>query len=153
MEVIVHRPLVWLDVAALLLSLAYMWIAFGYERGTLAQPGPGLYPQLVGVLLVIASICSLVTEMRNPAPRGVVLPKGRDLGRVISVTAGAGAYVALLNYAGHLLSSILVVFIVLHTMGMTSWPMKIGVTIAIALGSYYLFDVVLMVSLPRGILQ
>jgi hypothetical protein len=29
--------------------------------------------------------------------------------------------------------------------------MKIGFTIAIALGSYYLFDVLLQVPLPRGI--
>ena len=148
-----RRALLGMDVAALLLGVLYLWVAFGYDRGTLDQPGPGFYPQFVGTLLVIASICSMVTHLLRPAQRKLVLPKGRDLGRVLSVMAGTVAYVILLNYAGHLLSSILVVFIVLHTMGMTSWPMKIGLTIAIALGSYYLFDVVLKVSLPRGILQ
>ncbi len=148
-----HRLILGTNIVALLLGLAYLWIAFGYERGTLNQPGPGFYPQFVGLLLVIASIGALCTEVSHPARREPVLPRGRDLGRVIAVTAGSVAYVALLNVAGHLLSSVLVVFIVLHTMGMKSWPMKIGVTIAIAVGSYYLFDVVLMVSLPRGFLQ
>ena len=115
------------------------------------QPGPGLYPLFVGTLLVIASIGSIVTDLVKPAQGEMEIPKGKTLGRGLMVLGGSAAYVLLLPYAGHLLSSIVLVFVVLHTMGLTSWPMKIGVTIAIALGSYYLFDILLMVPLPRGI--
>jgi putative tricarboxylic transport membrane protein len=146
-----QRVLLGVDIAALLLSVLYLIGAIGYPRGTMDQPGPGIYTLFVGSLLVIASIGSIVTDLLKP-PRGkLILPKGRELGRVLIVTGASVAYVLLLPYAGHLLSAIMLVFFVLHTMGLTSWPMKIGFTIAIALGSYYLFDILLMVPLPRGI--
>jgi putative tricarboxylic transport membrane protein len=147
-----RRVLLWVDAIALLLGGIFLWEAFNYDRGTLEQPGPGFYPISVGIFLVIASLGSLVTDLLKPAQGKLDLPKGRDLGRVLFVTAGTIAYVLLLPYAGHLLSATLVVFIVLHTLGLPSWFMKIGLTIVLALGSYYLFDIVLKVSLPRGIL-
>ncbi|MBU2053990.1 MAG: tripartite tricarboxylate transporter TctB family protein [Proteobacteria bacterium] len=146
-----QRVLLVVDITALILSLLYLVGAFGYPRGTMDQPGPGLYPIFVGILLVIASIGSIVTDLVKPAQGELEIPKGKDLGRLLIVAGAAAAYVFLLPYAGHLLSAIMLVFIVLHTMGLTSWPMKIGVTIVIALGSYYLFDILLMVPLPRGI--
>ena len=145
-----QRTLLGVDIAALLLSLLYLWGALDYPRGTMAQPGPGLYPIFVGTLLVIASIGSIVTDLLKPAQGELEIPKGKDLGRVLTVLGGAVAYVLLLPYAGHLLSSMLTIFVVLHAMGLSSWPMKIGFTIVIALGSYYLFDMLLMVPLPRG---
>jgi putative tricarboxylic transport membrane protein len=147
-----QKALYSVDIAALVLSLLYLGGALAYPRGTMDQPGPGLYPLFVGVLLVTASIGSIVTDLLNPAPGVLEIPKGTDLGRVLTVLGGAVAYVLLLPFAGHLLSSILMVFIVLQAMGLTSWPMKIGFTIVIALGSYYLFDILLMVPLPPGLL-
>lgn len=147
-----QRALLAVDGAALLLSAIYLWIALGYPRGTMDQPGPGLYPLFVGVLLVVTSIGSIVTDLLKLAQGELEIPKGKDLGRVLTVLGGAAGYVLLLLYAGHLLSSILVVFVVLHAMGLTSWPMKIGFTIGLALGSYYLFDILLKVPLPRGFL-
>ncbi len=146
-----QRVLLTVDIVALLLSVLYLIGAIGYPRGTMDQPGPGFYPLLVGTLLVIASIGSILTDLLKPARGELEIPKGKNLGRLLIVAGAAAAYVLLLPYAGHLLSSILVVFIVLHTMGLTSWPMKIGFTIAIALGSYYLFQILLMVPLPMGI--
>lgn len=147
-----QRTLLGVDIAALVLSFLYLWGALGYPRGTMDQPGPGLYPLFVGFLLVAASIGSIVTDLLKPAQGELEIPKGKDLGRVLTVLGAAVAYVLLLPYAGHLLSSMLTIFVVLHAMRLSSWPMKIGFTIVIALGSYYLFDVLLMVPLPRGFL-
>jgi len=147
-----RRTLLSVDTAALVLSSLYLWGALGYSRGTMDQPGPGLYPLFVGALLVAASIGSIVTDLVRPAQGELELPVGKDLGRVLMVLGGSAAYVLLLPYAGHLLSSIVVVFVVLQAMGLTSWPMKIGFAITLALGSYLLFDVLLKVPLPRGIL-
>jgi putative tricarboxylic transport membrane protein len=147
-----RRALLTVDGVALLLSVLYLAGALGYPRGTMDQPGPGLYPLFVGVLLVVASLGSVVADLVKPAAGELEIPKGKDLGRVLTVLGGTAAYVLLLPFAGHLLSSVVVVFIVLHAMGLTSWPMKIGFTIGLALGSYYLFDILLKVPLPRGIL-
>jgi len=140
------------DIVALALSVLYLIGGLTYPMGTMEQPGPGRYPLFVGVLLIIASIGSLVTDLSNPAKGDLRLPRGRDLGRVLAVIAGTVAYVVLLPYTGHLIASVVTVFTVLHTMGLSSWPPKIGFTVVIALGSYYLFDVILNVPLPRGFL-
>ncbi len=147
-----QRALLGVDITALILSVLYLIGALGYPMGTWEQPGPGRYPLFVGALLIIASIGSLVTHLLNPVKGELQFPKGRDLGRVVAVTTGAIGYVVLLPYAGHLLASVVTVLVVLQTMGLSSWLFKIGFTIAIALGSYYLFDVILSVPLPRGIL-
>ncbi|MBI5969056.1 MAG: tripartite tricarboxylate transporter TctB family protein [Deltaproteobacteria bacterium] len=146
-----QRSVLGVNITALLLSALYLVGALGYPMGTLDRPGPGLYPLFTGILLVIASIGSLVTNLLNQLEKKINFPRGKDLGRVLTVIGGTIAYVLLLPYAGHLLASMAIVFIVLQTMGLPSWPLKIGFTIAIALGSFYLFDTLLSVPLPRGI--
>ena len=146
-----QRTLLGADITAILLSLLYLLGGLSYSMGTLDQPGPGLYPLFVGILLLIASVGSLVTHVMKPAKGNLEWPKGKDLWRVVVVTAGAISYVVFLPYLGHLLASMVAIFIVLHTMGLSSWPLKIGFTVAIALGSFYLFDVILNVPLPRGV--
>ncbi len=137
-------------VVALTFSLVYLIGALGYPMGTMEQPGPGRYPLFVGGLLLLASIGSLVTNLLKPAEGELHLPKGKELGRVVAVIAGTVAYVVLLPYAGHLVGSVVTVFIVLQAMGLSSWPLKIGFTVLIALGSYCLFDLILNVPLPKG---
>ena len=140
------------SVVALALSIVYLIGALEYPMGTMEQPGPGRYPLFVGALLLLASIGSLVTNLLKPAEGELHLPKGKELGRVVTVIAGTVAYVVLLPYAGHLVASIVTVFIVLQAMGLSSWPLKIGFTVLIALGSYCLFDLILNVPLPKGFL-
>ncbi len=147
-----QRALIGVDIAALVLSILYLIGALGYPMGTMEQPGPGRYPVLVGALLIIASIGSLAHNLWKPATGTLSLPKGRNLVRVLTIIAGTFAYVVLLPYTGHLIAAVVTVFIVLQTMGLSSWLWKIGFTVLIALGSYYLFDVILNVPLPRGFL-
>ena len=137
---------------ALTLSIFYFIGALGYPMGTMEQPGPGRYPLFVGALLIIASIGSLVTNLLKPVKGELQLPKGRDLGRVLAVIAGTVAYAVLLPYAGHLVASVVTVFVVLQAMGLSPWPLRIGFTVLIALGSYCLFDMILNVPLPKGFL-
>jgi putative tricarboxylic transport membrane protein len=147
-----QRALRGVNITAIILSIIYLIGALGYPMGTAEQPGPGRYPLLVGILLIIASVGNLVNTLLKPATEKLDLPVGKDLGRVLAVTGGTGAYIILLPYAGHLLASFVMVFVALQAMGLSSWPMKVGFTIAMALGSYYLFDVILMVPLPKGVL-
>jgi hypothetical protein len=45
----------------------------------------------------------------------------------------------------------LVSLVVLRVMGLSRWPLCIGLAIAVGLGSYYLFGKILDVPLPVGI--
>lgn len=145
-----RRTLIGVDVAALVLGLLYLWGALEYSLGTLAQPGPGLFPLFIGFLLLLSSIGSLISHLSAPVEGRLEFPKRKELGRVLAVVGGTVAYVVLLPIIGHILGSILTVFIVLHSMGLPSWGLKIGLAIAVSLGSFYLFDIILQVPLPRA---
>ncbi len=140
-----------IGAAGLIWSIIYLVVTVGYSRGTMASPGPGLYPLFIGVFLFVAS-AGTVLGIRSKAAQGQVdWPRGRGLWRVVSITAAGVMYVVLLPYSGHGIAAVVVTLIALQAMGGLGWPLKIGLTIAIALGSYYLFNVLLNVPLPRGI--
>ena len=145
-----RRTLIGVDIAALVFSLLYLWGALEYPLGTFAQPGPGLFPLFIGFFLLLSSIGSLVSHVWIPLEGELHFPKGKELGRVLAVISGTLAYVVLLPIIGHILASILTVFIVLHSMGLSSWGLKFGFAIAVSLGSFYLFDILLQVPLPRA---
>ncbi len=134
-----------------ILGLAYLAGALGYPWGSMAQPGPGLYPFVVGILIVISALgAGLEARVRRLRVRAV-WPKGRDRWRVLAVLGSSLAYLLLLPYLGHAFNGTLVALVVLHFTGLRRWTLKIGLALGIGLGSYYLFSSVLNVPLPAGI--
>jgi len=133
------------------LSGLYFGGALTYPVGTMAQPGPGLYPLFVGSLLIIASVGVFTTTLLEPSTKPMEFPRGRDLWRLLSITAVMIVYAVALPIIGHLLAAAIVSFGVLQAMGLRSWYLKIGLTVFLSLGSFYLFDILLKVPLPRGV--
>lgn len=134
------------------LSVSYFAGALSYSVGTLAQPGPGLYPLFVGALLILASVGVFVSTLLRPSVKSIEFPEGRGIRQLLSITAVMIVYGVALPYTGHLLAAAIVVFGVLQAMGLRRWYIKIGLTVALSLGSFYLFDILLKVPLPRGVL-
>ena len=60
-------------------GLLYSFGASTYKVGTLATPGPGLYPVFVGAIIVLSSLVYLWGEYRRPSPPhggGSLAPSG-----------------------------------------------------------------------------
>lgn len=53
-----RRALLGTSIATAVLAVAYLGEAMRYPRGTMAQPGPGLFPLAVGALLLLASLAT-----------------------------------------------------------------------------------------------
>jgi len=145
-----------LTVAVLggLLALLYLAKALTYGRGTLDDPGPGLYPIAVGLLFLIGAIGTAI-EASLDAGRGaddtVAWPTGAASWRMVALIAVSLAYVFLLPWAGHPVAAALVTLVALEVMGLQGWPLKIVLAAVAGIGSHWLFAVVLGVPLPRGI--
>ena len=146
-----RRAILASGIVGITLSVIYLGMAMTYSRGTPAKPGPGLYPLFVGFLFLAGSVGTVVTALVRPAEGSFAWPKGSAWRRVCLVTFAVFAYMLLLPIVGYLPTAAVVVLATLHGMDMPSWPRKIGVAIAFALVSYYLFGPVLSVPLPRGI--
>jgi putative tricarboxylic transport membrane protein len=146
-----RRDLFGTGVGVGLLALAYLIEAHRYSWGTTAQPGPGLYPTLVGLLL-LASAGAVAREawQRRPEP-DADWPVGPARLRVIALLAPTAGYVVALPYLGHPVAGTLLTLAVLHTMGTRRWVVKIAGALAIGVGSHYVFAKLLGVPLPTGI--
>lgn len=83
----------------------------------MAQPGPGLYPLLVGGLLVLSALGVGVEATRGRSQRTAEWPEGAARARVSAVAGATLGYIMLLPYVGHLLAAVLVTLVVLQVMG------------------------------------
>lgn len=131
-------------------SAVYLIQGAALPLGTAAQPGPGLFPRLVGLLLLISSLAFLVRCYRGGA-ESAAMPRGADGRRVAGVTAALGAFCLFLPWLGYLLMASALLLAVLRLFGLRHWGASAVLTVAGALGSYYLFAVVLGVPLPAGL--
>ncbi len=138
-------------VAVLVASGVYLVNGLPLSLGTAARPGPGFYPLAVGVFGAAVAMAWVVSTLRrSPAVAGdATLPaEGRER---VGVTAGLlVGFCLLLPWAGYPLAALLFTGLLLRGLG-ARWTMALAVAIATALGSNYLFGVLLGVPLPRGV--
>ena len=146
-----RRALLGTLIVAMLLAVAYLAEAMRYPRGTMAQPGPGLFPLAVGALMLIAALGTGLEARSRKTWEEMDWPRGLDALRVLGVLAASLGYVLLLPHLGHPVAGTLVTLAVLQMMQLRSWVVKLTLSLVIGLGSYYLFAVLLGVPLPTGI--
>lgn len=141
-----------LAVAGLVLSGLYLLEATRYSFGTLAQPGPGVFPLMVSGILLLGFAGMGIEALASASKAKVGWPAGTARRRVAAIALSCVAYAFLLPYAGHLIAGSLLALAVLHVMALRSWTVKLILSAGIGVGSYVLFGVVLGVPFPRGIL-
>ena len=146
-----RRALLGTLIVAMLLAVAYLAEAMRYPRGTMAQPGPGLFPLAVGALMLIAALGTGLEARSRKTWEEMDWPRGLDALRVLGVLAASLGYVLLLPHLGHPVAGTLVTLAVLQMMQFRGWVVRLTLSLVIGLGSYYLFAVLLGVPLPTGI--
>ena len=134
-------------VALVVIGLVAIWESRVFPLGTLHRPGPAYMPVLLALLLVVFGIAVFV--MGGRAPRFVDLgwPEWRHAVAIF----GACAFAAWgLERFGYRLTMAVVVGLLLLGLERRGWALGLGLTVAMAWGSFYLFDTLLRVPLPRG---
>lgn len=149
-----RRAILVTSILGFMFGLAYIIGALSYPRGTMAKPGPGLYPLFLGILILLSSLGTGLELIfrRFEKEEDAIWPRGANGRRLLAVLAASLAYAVLLPYLGHPFIATLVTLVVLQVMGVRSWPLKITLALLIGLGSYYLFGKLLAIPLPMGVL-
>ncbi len=147
----------------LVVGLVYGGMALRMPRGSLAYPGPGLFPVAVGALLVATSLGCLVQELRAwrssrraaPAPPAAAPAPApeRDLGKTAALTGLLAAYVLLLKPLGFPLAICLFVAAAIRTFGYRRWAVTLAVALLVTAASHVAFVHWLKVPLPMGLLE
>jgi hypothetical protein len=140
------------------LSLFVMFFSNRYGLGTFRNPGAGLMPFLVGLLLLMISAGFLVksfskTRGENKAVKAAREGQGKiDLKKISIVLASLFAYGLLLERLGYLIVTLFTMILLFWCVGVKRWRSVLlasGLTVLI---TYFLFTY-LGVRFPPGLLR
>jgi putative tricarboxylic transport membrane protein len=119
------------------------------QIGKLTEPGAGFFPFLGAVALAVLSAILLFQAWLGRSKGAKAFG---TLWRPVAMIAGLIAYVAILDGVGYIIATIILGMILLSVMERRRWWADAVVALIIAVGSYILFDSLLGVKLPHGIL-
>ncbi len=138
----------------ILVALFYLATALGQPLGTRSQPGPGVYPILVGLLMLGSSLGLVLQAMRGrqATQPSIEWPTRLAGWRMLAVAGASAGYIFLIPYLGDTLAGIGAMLLVLRAMGMRRWWMASALAVGMALAFHYVFVALLSIPLPRGVL-
>jgi len=122
------------------------YMALDLPRGTLAEPGPAVFPLLVGVLMSAASIAGLVRALVERDP--VHFDLRTDGARPAVLVAALVAFLLLLPRVGFILPSLLLQMITLQVFGMRGLWRRLAVASVTTAAAVFLFETLLGVQFP-----
>jgi len=133
-----------------LLSIVYLYLSDETPFGTLDQPGPRVWPTIVGFMVLLGSAFTLWEAWRMPRDHTFVLPSGAGAKRVILLIALMVGYFLLMEPMGQLFSSILFCALMMRLISPMTWTRIIIASVSICVVMYVLFVVVLQIPMPKG---
>ena len=140
------------DKSALVFLVMGILIILGTRNlriGTFFSPGSGLFPLLLGILLVVLSAISFFVSNTEKLPKlsSALLPR-----IVMTAIALLFAYRFCLPVLGYSLSTLLLFILLLKILGKQGWVPTVVWSVTITAGSYLIFIQWLGVAFPRGII-
>ena len=128
-------------------------IKFGDLRG--GAPSAGLFPCLGGITLFILSAVNLLKGWREgggaAAPKFFPRPESRR--KIVLLLSGLLAYGFALTYLGFFLTTFLFMLFLLKAIEPQRWARTLITSFSVSAAAYILFEVLLKVQLPLGIME
>jgi putative tricarboxylic transport membrane protein len=136
--------------AILCLAVLYTYWAFA-ELSFLSSAGrlgPGFFPRIVGVALIVACLLTLAGDLKKREGGAV-----SSYWRITLVVAGlSGAFILVLNVLGGPLAMVVYMLVTLSVLNRGKMLQNIAVSIGLPVALFLLFDVWLNASMPPGVL-
>jgi len=118
--------------------------------GSWHDPGPGFFPFWAGVIMGVLSFVAYLKALRT---------KGEDIGpwysrekwkKVFWILVIIMAYAFVLERAGFVVSTFLLLFVLFRVVEGQRWGLAVGGSLVVAILSYGIFDRWLKLQLPKG---
>jgi putative tricarboxylic transport membrane protein len=131
-----------------IMSILIMVLSTSYGLGTIAQPGPGLYPFAVGLFILPFSVLLFVSSLRCKTKGSILDRKGIVI--FLSFIGTCVFWILAMPYLGYVAVTLIATFALCKVMKLEGWFKPLILAAGTALFIYILFDVWLYVDLPRG---
>jgi len=137
------------SVFGMFIGVAVMIGATRLRLGTPTEPQPGFFPFIAaGVLVVLCGILFIQAFLG----RSQGAEAFGELWRPAILIAGLFVYSIVLDSLGYVIATIILAAVVLRVLDTKTWWKLAVISLALSIGTYLLFDRLLDVSLPAGIL-
>ena len=132
------------------LAAAILWQGRGLAIGNLHAPGPGFFPTLVAVILIILSLALIIAGNKKIDKRPFLdKQSGRRLLLVFLALLG---YFFLLEPLGFAVTSFLFMAALFMTVAIQKWYTALLWALVTTGFAYLIFEVLLKSNLPKGVL-
>ncbi len=139
-------------LGSLLLFLVGLGAVIGAMRlhvGSPTEPQPGFFPFLAGIALISLSSIIFFHGWLGHGEKKTVFG---EVGRPALMLAVLIALVAVLDRLGYVLGTFVASGLILRILRVKSWRVLILTCLGLSLGTYLLFDRLLGIDLPMGML-
>lgn len=148
----------------LAVGLVYESMALNMPRGSLAYPGPGLFPLIIGAFMIATALGCLLQEivprMREKKPEASSLPSAdaadaeeRNVAKTFQLVALMVGYTFVLKPLGFPIAICAFLAVAIRIFGYRKWLPTLVMAAIITAVSYVSFVIWLAVPLPMGILE
>jgi len=138
-------------------SLFYLVNSFGLKLGIPRNPGPGLIPMGIGILLVILTTVYLIRVFGKRPPREKTGEETAEAGRnyrgIYGILGCTIVYPLILETLKFLVSTFAVAFAMLFLLKPQRPVWAFILALVLAIGSFVVFSRLLGVALPGGFLE
>ena len=122
--------------------------AFRLRIGTPTQPQPGSFPLVAGVAMVALSVILLLRALRGSSAGGQAFGNPKHPAIIVAVML---VYTLFFERLGYIIVTLMVSAVALRLLG-TRWWIVAAFSLFLSVGTYVLFDKILIVLLPDGVL-
>jgi len=133
-------------VMFLAIGAGQLYMALDLPRGTLAEPGPGVFPLLVGALMSAASLACLLPAIIERGP--IEFDLRTSMARPAALVAALAAFLLLLPRVGFILPSLLLQVVTLQVFGMRGVWRRVAVAAVTTAAAVLIFETLLGVQFP-----
>lgn len=138
-------------------SLFYLLGCWHLKMGTIKYPGPGLFPLVLGTLLLLCTTVYLIRVFGAKVPVGKredeTAPEGKNYRAILGILACTTAYPFILEPLKFIVSTLAVAFVMLVLLKPQRPIFSFLLALAISVGSFMIFSPLLGVALPSGFLE
>jgi putative tricarboxylic transport membrane protein len=137
-----------------LLGVGYLVYSTRYPMDTLANPGPAVFPLMIGSIFALLAIGRVFQGVRRfKGDEGRAEPRsGSGRSKPFILIVLFVLYLLLMKAVGFYVSNLLFVLGSSRLIGARDWLGPLLLAVGINLFCYLLFEVWLKVSLPKGVL-
>jgi len=133
-----------------LFGIGILWEGRHLTRGNLSHPGPGFFPVLLAILLIILSLFLMIPKGKK-AKEGEAFPPWSTFYRqFIPIYVALLAFIGLLEFFGFIILTLLFMFFLFMKVSHFKWYTAMLAAFISTGITYFIFGVILKSLFPKG---